>query len=290
MRDLVTCYSITELDGHYSASCMHLGFNEGNDAGTIGDENGQRGVLRHSPFISYWASAANPYSGTASFAIAASNGSLLLRYCEGGRWCRETVKGDNGEDEAMAVDWLSQNVMIDGCKDGGLRLWDIRGGYEGRKRRIQHPSQINHARRIDENMIVVAGLESQVRLRNAEYITKFAHFSLKLCTYDLRFQSTLATPDQVTKPYNLFPAYENRDVGHLAAGFDVHGDLAAAVTDDGRILMWDVRRGIELKQSAWRMDRPTGDVIRVQFADAEDSNKGWRLLVAAGEEITQLSW
>ena len=94
----------------------------------------------------------------------------------------------------------------------------------------------------------------------------------------------------MTRPCNRFSAYENRDVGHLAAGFDVHGDLAAAVTDDGRVLMWDVKRGIELKQSVWRIARATGDAIRLQFADGENNDKGLRLLIAAGTGITQLSW
>ena len=94
----------------------------------------------------------------------------------------------------------------------------------------------------------------------------------------------------MTQPYNRFPAYENLDVGHLAAGFDVHGDLAAAVTDDGRVLMWDVKRGIELKQPFWRIARATGDAIRLQFADGGNNDKALRLLIAAGTEIAQLSW
>lgn len=169
------CCSVTELDGVYAASCINLGFGEGKDTDTFGDKEGQAGLLKQSPGVTYWASAANPYSGAASFAIAASNGPLLLSYCEGGRWCRETVEGDNDAYEAMAVDWLSPHVMMDGGKDGGLRLWDIRGGRERRERRIQHPSQINHARKIDENMIVVAGLESQVRICVAGHYT-LAHF------------------------------------------------------------------------------------------------------------------
>ena len=175
MRGLLICCSVTELDGMYAASCINLGFGEGKDAGTFGDNVGQTGLLRQRPGVTYWASAANPYSGTASFAIAASNGFVLLSQCEGGEWCRETVKGDNDTHEAMAVDWLSPNVMIDGGKDGGLRLWDIRGGRERRQRRIQHPSQINHARKLDENTIVVAGLGSQVRIRVAGHY-KLAHF------------------------------------------------------------------------------------------------------------------
>lgn len=179
VRGLLICCSVTELDGVYAASCINLGFGEGNDASSFGDDVGQSGLLRQNPRVTYWASAANPYSGTASFALATSNGSSLLSHCEGGRWCVETGARDSDAHESMAVDWLSPNVMIDAGKDGGLRLWDVRGGRRGRERRIQHPSQINHARKIDENMIVVAGLESQVKnsvAGHSQDITKFAYF------------------------------------------------------------------------------------------------------------------
>ena len=166
------CCSVTELDGPYAASVINLGFGEGKDAASFwdkachaasfGDKACRAGILKQSPGVTYWASTANPYSGTASFAIAASNGPLLLSHCEGGGWCRKTLEGDVNAYETMAVDWLSPHVMMSGGKDGGLRLWDVRGGRKGRGLRIQHPSQINHARKIDENTIVIAGLESQV--------------------------------------------------------------------------------------------------------------------------------
>ena len=162
MRKLLTCSSITELRGGFAASHINLGFGEGKDTGAFGDNIGQVGLLKHSLGASYWASAANPYSGMANFALAASNGCHLLSPCEGGVWCRYTIAGDDDVQEVKAVDWLSPNVTIDGGTDGGLRLWDTRGGREHRKRRIQHPSPINHVRKVDENMIVVAGLESQV--------------------------------------------------------------------------------------------------------------------------------
>ena len=94
----------------------------------------------------------------------------------------------------------------------------------------------------------------------------------------------------MTQPYNRFPAYGNRDVGHIGAGFDVYGDLAAAVTGDGRVLLWDVKRGIELKHSFWRPIISKREAFRLQFADGEGSEKGLRLLIAAGQGISQLSW
>ena len=161
MSGSLTGYSVTELGGDFSASHVNLEFVEGEHGGTFGDLIGQGGLMRRSEMIRYWASAANPYSGVASFAIGASNGSLVISQSEA-RWEVNIGDGYSGAPEVMAVDWLSPYVVIKGCKDGGVRLWDLRSEGEGRESRIQHPSQINHARRVDENTIVVAGLESQV--------------------------------------------------------------------------------------------------------------------------------
>ena len=164
MGNLLTDHSVTELGGKFSASHVNLDFVAGEDGGTFGDDIGQRGLLQRIAGISQWASAANPYSEVASFAIGASNGALVISQSQA-RWLVEIGVRYSGAPEVMAVDWLSPNVLIKGCKDGGVRLWDTRS-FEGESResRIQHPSQINHARRVDENTIVVAGLESQVRI------------------------------------------------------------------------------------------------------------------------------
>ena len=78
------------------------------------------------------------------------------------------------------------------------------------------------------------------------------------CTYDLRFPSDLDTSRQMQRPYNQFHSYQNIKLGHLAAAFDVHGDLAAAITDDGRIMIRDIKGGVELKQSRWKGPRIIG--------------------------------
>lgn len=149
------------LGGNCSACCVDLDSVAGEHAGVFGKVHRLGGVLTHSPAILYWASTANPYSGVTSFAIATSTGAVILNESQG-RWTTEIGERCLGAPEVMAVDWLSPNVVIKGCKDGGVRLWDIRSHGESRESRIQHASQINHARRIDEITIVVAGLSSYV--------------------------------------------------------------------------------------------------------------------------------
>ena len=75
----------------------------------------------------------------------------------------------------------------------------------------------------------------------------------------------------------------------MATGFDVHGDLTAAVTDDGRIIIWDVKRGCELRQTRWRTPKPTGDAICLHFDGGRD-REGLRLMAAAKLGITDFAW
>lgn len=160
MTDFLKDRRVTLLGADSLAFSLDLGTDT---FGTDGpNEYGRGQILGHDLNVSYWASTAHPYSGVTGFAIGASNGALIVTESQG-RWTADIGERSSEVSEVMAVDWLSSNVVMKGCKDGGVRLWDIRSHGESRESRIQHPSQINHARRIDENTIVVAGLESQVR-------------------------------------------------------------------------------------------------------------------------------
>lgn len=115
-------------------------------------------MIAPNPTGIYWASVAKPCHGICSFAIAASNGSVLLHENEG-RW---TLERSPCPREAVAVDWLCPNVVLTGCREGAVRLWDTRSRSESTEPRIQHPIAINHVRSIDANFIVVAGLQNEV--------------------------------------------------------------------------------------------------------------------------------
>ena len=110
---------------------------------------------------SYWASAANPTPLVTSCAFATSNGVFIKKAHKSG-WHAEGGLSPDAP-EVMAVDWQSNNVVIKGCKDSGVRLWDDRSPAE-ESHLFQHPSQINHAKCPDVNRIVVAGLDSHVRI------------------------------------------------------------------------------------------------------------------------------
>ncbi|KAF6221607.1 hypothetical protein HO133_001573 [Letharia lupina] len=210
----------------------------------------------------YWASAANPGHGVCSFAIAASSGSILLRENED-EWALERSQCIQGQHEAVAVDWLGTNVVLKGCREGAIRLWDTRSGAESAEPRIQHTSAINHTRSIDENFIVVAGLQNE------------------LCTYDIRYAKR-ASPAHATQPYDRFPAYRNNALNHLSIGLDLHRNLVAAATDDGRVQIFDVKKGVELE---CRIKNLGANAACVRFVDEQRSGNGLKLMVAAGPRI-----
>ena len=190
----------------------------------------------------------------------------------------------------MAVDWLSPTVIMNGCTEGGVWLWDLRSGGKSCESRIQHPNRINHVRRIDENMIVVAGLESPVSIPFTKAGCFRIKWPLKLCTYDLRFPSYLATPGQATRPYFQFPSYQNLHLGHLSAGFDVHGEVVAAVTGSNDILIYDVKRSLRLVKVKAEKGTPTGSTTCVRFENGEKDVQALRLMAATGSRVTQVSW
>ena len=161
MSDLLRGHSVTLLGGVASACCLDLNKYGTLSATTSGDLLSFRGLGEMASQIYYWASSANPCPGMTSFAIAANNGAVILKESQA-RWTTQTNQRYHGAPRVKAVDWLSTNVVIKGCKDGGVRLWDSRSDGNSQGSRIRHPSEINHVRRIDENTIIVAGLENQV--------------------------------------------------------------------------------------------------------------------------------
>ncbi|KAL9071494.1 MAG: hypothetical protein Q9161_004211 [Pseudevernia consocians] len=214
--------------------------------------------------VKYQASAANPYSGDTSFAVATSNGATIAFVNEANSTMDASTKSSDTSDVGD-VDWKDANTVIQGCEDGLVRLWDLRSG--GEVMRLQHPSPVNYAKRIvDENRIIVAGLQSQ------------------LWTYDLRSTSEAATPGQVTKPCHKFPTYKNLELSPMAVGFDVHGGLFAAATEDGRVILGDGNSGRVLTEEEWT------HASCLRFVHDEMEAKALRLMGTAKRSVIELAW
>ena len=54
---------------------------------------------------------------------------MLLQQC----------RSQNTQQEGAAINWLSPNVVFKGCRDGAVKIWDVRRGKEESTPDIQHP-------------------------------------------------------------------------------------------------------------------------------------------------------
>ncbi len=192
----------------------------------------------------FWASSACPDSTRSDFALGTDRGTILVVENQTG-WvfgrCQpfeNAINSDIDHTDVLAVDWQSINVVLSGCRDKTVRLWDVRvGGLQGTTLRLRHPSTINHVRRLNDNSIIVAGLERQ------------------LCSYDLRFLPNLATSHKAdrTSPFTTFPEYETREYQGLTVGFDVSNDVVAAGIAEGSghngVQLFDAKSGRQMSAS-----------------------------------------
>lgn len=234
----------------------------------------------------FWASSPRPCTDRSDFALATSSGTILVAE-ESASWSferqmgfrkhRSAAAGERGV-EIVAVDWLDENVVISGGRDGAVRLWDVRiKSLAGTSAPLVHSSAINHVRKINGNRIVVAGIENRMAI------------------YDLRFLQKSRLDSRVTNPFMTFPTYRNREWSGQSVGFDVLGDRLVAVgTDDERVQVFEAGSGKEVVVGEGEKlgGRKLGELARcLRFVNGgEGKREGVKLVVAAGRRMEKWSW
>ncbi len=153
-----TLVKLVEPDVHFSSLQGPEYYSEAHISPLVDDSSPI--VLESTSNTSYWASAAKNGSSADSFAVATSHGILLVEQTPE-TWVQNR-RVDFKSSDTLAVDWLDQNVVLSGSRNGQIRLWDTRSN--GTSTRMLHPSCTTHVRRLNEHMIVVAGLMHQVNL------------------------------------------------------------------------------------------------------------------------------
>lgn len=243
--------------------------------------------------IECWTSAANPWSVRASFALGTSAGLGFLDERDGsfgfGEWRQPYPRGESWAHNACrALDWLDEKTVLTATVGGIVHLWDRRA--QAGLPRIHFKSSISHCRRVDDNHVVIAGLENQLH------------------SYDLRF-----THAYQSKPYISYPEYLN--TGHPHLGFDVStdGSMIAAANDVTGVKIFDTASGIEIKTPShlgiWNpmfgpcrcikfVDGLQDDCVNDDYLeeDADELYKvtgpdvGLKLLVAKGNHVVSWGW
>lgn len=243
-------------------------------------------IIRSSiPNTTFWASSARPLTDRNDFAIGSSSGTILVAEDQAS-WSfqhrmpfhRRWSSGRDRPAEVLAVDWYNRDVVMSGCRDGTVRLWDVRSKSlsAGTSSPLEHPSTINHVRKLNANRVVVAGIEN------------------RMCVYDLRFLRKSGMDKEFTRPFVTVPGYRNRERNGLAVGFDVLGDKLVAVgTDDERVQVFDAGTGREVEigtGEALGKRKLRGLARCLRFASGERKGEGAKLLVSAGRGFEEWSW
>lgn len=91
-------------------------------------------------------------------------------------------------------------------------------------------------------------------------------------------------------PYMAFPTSGGPVASSSIAGFDVHGDLIAAATADGRVQLFNVHSGKELRmRRIENQEGPRGGQKRfLKFV--EDEGQPIKLYVASDGAVEEWSW
>lgn len=113
---------------------------------------------------SFWASSPNPYASEPIIAVTSGSGILRVNWREGS-WEGSQEELLEKLEEVTAVDWLNQNTVLAGARNGKTVLWDTRSkGKDAHSNPIWHPSRVCHLRALDHNRILIAGTEDKVCL------------------------------------------------------------------------------------------------------------------------------
>jgi WD40 repeat protein len=102
-----------------------------------------------------------PATATEHPAKAARSALMLFSRTNAGRW--ETSTPLSLDSDILALEWLSENTVAMGCRNGAIHIYDTRS--KGSSRMIKHPRPISRLRRADDfTRLVVSGLDNTCML------------------------------------------------------------------------------------------------------------------------------
>jgi hypothetical protein len=233
------------------------------------------------------------------FAIAAGDGVITMDpQASTMSWMHPPTGDPEHGSTIFAVGCLSQHpsVVLAGTRSGSITGFDVRLrtkhlGFE----KMRHPSTVYQIKQLNDNLIVVAGLNST------------------LCNYDLRFIQQrpldktwpnrtwlrglgLRDPQfQVSNPVLIYPGHSND--AHTDLGFDIDPDagIVAAVqaNDFSTVKIFSSKSGEVLRSLNPSFAVPRADltsVKAVRFVQDCDSRHMKSLWVAKGTKMVHYAW
>ncbi|KAF2792007.1 hypothetical protein K505DRAFT_376341 [Melanomma pulvis-pyrius CBS 109.77] len=98
-----------------------------------------------------------PATSTEYVAVGASSAPMLFTRGDSGTWTHKTIL--NLSSDIFALEWLSENTLALGCRNGKIHIYDIRAN--GESHILTHPFPISQLRRGDDfTRLVCSGLQN----------------------------------------------------------------------------------------------------------------------------------
>ncbi|KAK7535724.1 hypothetical protein IWX49DRAFT_580667 [Phyllosticta citricarpa] len=178
-----------------------------------------------------WTSTANTFVkdkdiftvGTSSKVVNIENSEDGVQYKAFSAYRRD--QHDEKDDDALALEWLSPNVLASGFRSGNIVLYDLR--TRASALRLSHPSSVIGIRRGDsESRLVVAGLRNNMNL------------------YDLRMAGPYERKNRSKSVFRF--KYSNEYT--VSSGLDVHPDSGVVAAAQGRrVQLYSIKDGGQLR-------------------------------------------
>ncbi|TPX11032.1 uncharacterized protein E0L32_008069 [Thyridium curvatum] len=177
--------------------------------------------------------------------------------------------------EMFSVDFArgNHNVLFAGGRSRGIHMADLREAPTAWARPVAC-GPVAHVRSVNEHQVVVAGINDHLALYDLRFTGRDSRFrsqgwgsSSSSSAAARGKKGATKTTTTTTKPLLTFPGYRNQ--AHLLQiGFDVDADhgLAAAAHDDGRIALYSLRTGRQLRSPDVDATRSSGVVKALTLA------------------------
>jgi hypothetical protein len=229
------------------------------------------------------------------FAIASEDGVITIdQQASLCAWMHPPVRKSGHRTAIYSVGCLSQypSVILGGARNGKILFFDVRrkaADYQSGNKGITHPSSVYQIKQLNDNIIVVAGLEST------------------LCNYDIRFiqqrprdkvwpiRDWARTHLEVSNPVLIYPEHSNTNYTDLGFDIDPEAGIVAAVQENEfyTVNIFSSKTGQVLRSLNPALLGPAFDLTRagsLRFVHDQDSRHMKSLWVAKGTEMIRYAW
>lgn len=213
-----------------------------------------------------------PATATECIAVGVSSALMLFTRANSGAWQTKTMP--NLASDIFALEWLSENTLALGCRNGKIHLYDTRAN--GESHILTHPFPISQLRRGDDfTRLVCSGLQNTCVLYDMRMARPQSGAqqpsSSSQSTHNNNNNNNSYTRNRKRKrpPYHIPPStqpilhFRHSNPDDLELGLDVHPGLGlvAAAQDDASIRISNLWTGKTVREFDAGDDGMAGEML-----------------------------